>query len=398
MNLDEFFPHQVCINLDTRPDRWQRMTARFAEHELRNVIRFPAVDGNTLELPSTWKHSPGAYGCLRSHLAVIEHARDHSKPSVLIFEDDAEFDPQLNTKFSAFAKQLPDDWDMVYFGGLHGKPPLEVSTNVVRVTYTLSTYTYALKHTIYDAFIDLNRRAETVLDENTRSLQDQFNCYCFMPHLAWVEEDYSDVRDEKVDLWWLRESLVLFGSEVDRILEKTAAIVFHRVDSPAARRNLQFLIDYFAEKLPTVSLLVVENRNERSCAFNLGFQKFEHDKDYFLFFDSDVFLTREDIRANLLKCREYDFASGFSETCDLNEEETLRILNDDVRWNYQDNRRGRKKTAVCESFCVCTRRGMQLIGGWENGDDEHSSLTSKKAEQMLRVYASPNRARRLFVS
>ena len=396
MNLDEFFPHQVCINLDTRPDRWQRMTARFAEHELRNVIRFPAVDGNALEIPSTWKHSPGAYGCLRSHLAVVEQARNHSQHSVLIFEDDAVFDPQLNTKFSVFAKQLPDDWDMLYFGGLHGKPPSEVSTNVVRITYTLSTYTYALKHTIYDAFIDLNRRAETVLDENTRSLQDRFNCYCFMPHLAWVEDDYSDVRDEKVDLWWLRESLVLFGSEVDQILEKTAAIVFHQGESPAAQRNLQFLIDYFTEKLPTVSLLVVEQGDKRGCAFNLAFQMFEHSKDFFLFFDSDVFLTREDIRANLLKCREYDFASGFSEIRDLNEEETLRIINDDVRWNYQDSWRGRRKTDLCESFCVCTKRGMKLIGGWENGDDKRSSLTSKKVGQMLRVYSSPNRARHLF--
>ena len=141
--------------------------------------------------------------------------------------------------------------------------------------------------------------------------------------------------------------------------------------------------------------MVVE-QGERSRAFNLGFQKFEHEKDFFLFFDSDVFLTREDIRANLLKCRDYDFATGFSEICDLNEEDTRRILNDDVRWNYQENgRRDRKKTDICESFCVFTKRGMHLIGGWENGDDERSSLTSKKAEQLLRVYSSPNCARRL---
>ena len=157
MNLNQFFPHQVCINLDTRPDRWKRISARFAEHDLHNVIRFPALNGN--EIPSSWKHSPGAYGCLRSHLAVVEQARDQSKDSVLIFEDDAVFDPQLNTRFPAFAKQLPGDWDMVLFGGLHGKPPRPVSANVVRVTYTLSTYAYAMKHTIYDAFIDVNRRA-----------------------------------------------------------------------------------------------------------------------------------------------------------------------------------------------------------------------------------------------
>lgn len=393
MNLNQFFPHQVCINLDTRPDRWERISARFAEHDLRKVIRFSALHGN--EIPSSWKHSPGAYGCLRSHVAVVEQARDQSKDSVLIFEDDTVFDPHLNTRFPAFVEQLPGDWDMVLFGGLHGKPPQHVSANVVRATHTLSTYAYAMKHTIYDAFIDVNRRAETVLDENTRSLQDQFNCYCFMPHLAWVEDDYSDVRHEKVNLWWLRESLVLFGSEVDRILEKTAAIVFHRAKKPAAQRNLEFLIDYFAAKLPSVSLLVVE-QDERSRAFNLGFQKFEHQKDFFLFLDSDVFLTREDIRANLLKCREYDFASGFSEICDLNEEDTMRILNNDVRWNYKENgERDGKKTGICQSFCVFTKSGMHLIGGWENGDDERSSLTSKKAEQLLRVYSSPNGARRL---
>ena len=393
MNLNQFFPHQVCINLDTRPDRWERISDRFAELELHNVIRFPALNGN--EIPSGWKHSPGAYGCLRSHLTVVEQARDQSKDSVLIFEDDAVFDPQLNTRFPAFAKQLPGNWDMVYFGGLHGRPPQQVSDNVVRVTYTLSTYAYAMKHTIYDAFIDVNRQAATVLDENTRSLQDQFNCYCFMPHLAWVEDDYSDVRHEKVNLWWLRESLVLFGDEVERILEKTAAIVFHHAKSPAAQRKLKFLIDYFAAKLPSVSLLVVE-QGERSRAFNLGFQKFEHQKDFFLFFDSDVFLTREDIRANLLKCRDHDFATGFSEICDLNEEDTRRIVDDDVRWNYQENGlRDQRKTDICESFCIFTKRGMHLIGGWENGDDERSSLTSKKAEQLLRVYSSPNCARRL---
>ena len=393
MNLNQFFPHQVCINLDTRLDRWERISARFAEHDLRNVIRFSALEGN--EIPSSWKHSPGAYGCLRSHVAVVEQARDQSKDNVLIFEDDAVFDPHLNTRFRAFVEQLPGDWDMVLFGGLHGKQPRQVSANVVRVTHTLSTYAYAMKHTIYNAFIDLNRRAERVLDENTRSLQGQFNCYCFMPHLAWVEDDYSDVRHEKVNLWWLRESLVLFGSEVDRILEKTAAIVFHRAKRPAAQRNLEFLIEYFAAKLPSVSLVVVE-QDERSCAFNLGFQKFEQQKDFFLFLDSDVFLTREDIRANLLKCREYDFASGFSEICDLNEEETMRIVNNDVSWNYKENgRQDRKKTDICQSFCIFTKSGMHLIGGWENGDDERSSLTSKKVEQLLKVYPSPNCARRL---
>src|SRR5437870_4024778 len=117
MNLDEFFPHQVCINLDTRPDRWERITARFAEHGINQVVRFPAIDGKRTEIPPVWHNSPGAYGCLRSHLEVIEQARRDAKPSVLIFEDDTVLAPEFSSRFADYVKQLPDDWDMVFFGG-----------------------------------------------------------------------------------------------------------------------------------------------------------------------------------------------------------------------------------------------------------------------------------------
>ncbi len=181
MNVNDFFPHKVCINLDKRRDRWERMQTRFAQHYIDQVARFPALDGKSLDIPPIWDDFAGAYGCLRSHLAVVERARAEARPSILIFEDDAVLDPQFNDRFAESINQLPDDWDMVLFGGIHGEGYSKVSRNVMRVTHSLSTYAYAMKHTIYDGFIDLNRQALTVLDENTRALQKEFNCYCFIP-------------------------------------------------------------------------------------------------------------------------------------------------------------------------------------------------------------------------
>src|SRR2546430_7639923 len=89
MHINEFFPYQVCINLNRRPDRWQRIQERFIVHGIDRVMRFPALDGRQVEIPSVWNTFPGAYGCLRSHLAVVEQARESGQPSVLIFEDDA---------------------------------------------------------------------------------------------------------------------------------------------------------------------------------------------------------------------------------------------------------------------------------------------------------------------
>ena len=98
MKLDDFFPHQVCINLEKRADRWRQMQAKFAAHDLKRVVRFPAADGRKLAIPTFWDDYPGAYGCLRSHLAAVEQARAAAWPSILIFEDDAVLAPETDLR------------------------------------------------------------------------------------------------------------------------------------------------------------------------------------------------------------------------------------------------------------------------------------------------------------
>lgn len=418
MKLDEFFPHQVCINLDTRPDRWKRITARFIEHSLGRVIRFPAVDGKALEVPPAWRNSPGAYGCLRSHLAVVEQARDQARPSVLIFEDDTVLAPKFGARFAMYVRQLPDDWDLVFFGCLHGQPLSKVADNVIKVEHSLSTYAYALRNTIYDAFIELNRKALTVLDENTRALQKQFNCYCFMPHLAWVEEDRSDIREEMVDLWWLRESLVLFGPEIDDIMKSTVAVISYRNQNPGSFRNLLFTIDQLAKGLPGITLLILEpgqgprlnpgdipfkgdldiarnSGRNRDHSLNKVCDRFDLSKGFFIFLDSDVYLTREDIRANLLKCRDYDIATSFHEIFELNERDTLRILKGDDCWNYDSPYRSHRKASIYDSSFIATRKGLRILMSREKSGLENEDQLSLRERKSLRVYDSPNRARRL---
>jgi GR25 family glycosyltransferase involved in LPS biosynthesis len=418
MNLNEFYPYQVCINLDKRPDRWARVTARFAEHGINRVVRFPAVDGEQVELPPTWRGSPGAYGCLRSHLAVVEQARREAQPSVLIFEDDAVLAPEFSAKFADYVEQLPEDWDMIFFGGLHGQPPTSVAGNVMRVTHSLSTYAYALRQTIYDGFIELNQQARALLDENTRALQKRFKCYCFMPHLAWVEEDYSNISGELSNLWWLKESLVLFGAEVEEVLQKTVAIVSHQPKGPGSLRNLGFTLNYLAQRLPGITLLVLAQGPEpslnqsdlpRDCYFELiescgchsrghalkrGFEFFESGKDFFIFLDSDVFLTREDIRANLLKCRDCDFVSAFRALYELDRRDTLRILKGDVRWDYDGAQPSRAKGTIFDAACIISRKALRLLLGAANSEQSEAQLTLR-AEALLKGYDSPNLARRL---
>ena len=84
----------------------------------------------------------------------------------------------------------------------------------------------------------MNARAEHVLDVNAYALQERFNCYCFLPNLAWVLSEYSDVQNRLERHWYLEKSLVLFGSRVDRLLSQTTIVL---TTSRSGDENVEFL-------------------------------------------------------------------------------------------------------------------------------------------------------------
>ena len=272
------------------------MQEEFARHGIQSVQRFPAVDGVVVERPAWWTHTAGAYGCLLSHLAVVSEARDSGAPHVLIFEDDAVLDPEFQEKFSRFIKEVPDDWDMLYFGALHKDEPVKISEHVGRITKANSTFAYALKRTVFDEFIALNARAEHVLDMNSYHLQQRFNCYCFMPNLAWVAAEYSDVQNRIERHWYLEKSLVLFGAEMDRLLSQTTIVL-------AKSKNVDFLRRYYEEYFsPFVEIVDGDADPQRN---------------FIILSPADIYIEALDIRANLRMCETYGAATGFDEVIDL---------------------------------------------------------------------------------
>ncbi|HEY0367027.1 MAG TPA: glycosyltransferase family 25 protein [Pyrinomonadaceae bacterium] len=297
----------VCINLDRRPERWQRMQTQVARHGIHDVQRFSAVDGNSVPRPAGWIHSAGAYGCLLSHVDVVREAQRSNMPSVLIFEDDTVLDPEFQSKFASFIKEVPDDWDMLYFGALHKDEPTKISEHVGRITKANSTYAYALKHTVYDAFVELNARAEHVLDMNSYLLQERFNCYCFMPNLAWVEAEYSDVQNRVERHWYLEKSLVLFGAHMNDLLIHTTIAIIHHGDQNS--KNVRFLKRYYEEYFaPLAEIVVVSDHSDPK-------------RDFLIVCEGDIYLEALDVRANLRICEDYDGVTGFDHVIDLTQEQ-----------------------------------------------------------------------------
>lgn len=343
------------------------MQAELARHGIEGVRRFPALDGNAITLPAHWRHTAGAYGCLLSHVAVVRQARELGRQSVLIFEDDAVLDPDFEIKFASFMAQTPPDWDMLYFGALHNDEPVRVRDHVFRISKANSTFAYALKHTVFDSFLELNARAEHVLDVNAYALQQRFNCYCFLPNLAWVLSEYSDVQNRLERHWYLEKSLVLFGSRVDRLLGETTIVL-----RPRDRENVEFLEQFYNEYFAPLAEIVV------SRSFRNGIAKADKSKRIFILSDGDLYLETLDLRANLLMCEEYDGATGFSEIIDLTPEQAALLRRTGITRGIDVSKS--KPANDVDSQCLFIRR---------------DALERDRDPRNARLFQSPNHALRL---
>lgn len=151
------FDRVVCLNLDRRPDRWERFQARLATiaggWPFAPVERFKAVDAKVCEPPAWWRADRGAWGCMQSHIRIIEAALLDGVESILVLEDDAMFCEGFRDSAAAFLSIVPAEWDSLMLGGQHlvkpdillpadpsaGKPAL------LRVNNGNRTHGYALR-------------------------------------------------------------------------------------------------------------------------------------------------------------------------------------------------------------------------------------------------------------
>lgn len=161
------------INLDHRSDRWARMqdnlqsagleAERFAAISIRDLAANPppqALEDFLLRVDGpgpTFKHKLQAtWACMHSHLAVISRARECGKASVLILEDDCEFESYTKVVLRRVAAQLDDQqWDLLYLGGTLKKGSLRkrVSSNLRAVDRVRLAHAYVVSASLYQRIL-----------------------------------------------------------------------------------------------------------------------------------------------------------------------------------------------------------------------------------------------------
>lgn len=200
--LNDYFGKIYCVNLDKRTDRWELCQEEFKKIGIE-VERFSAFDGtkieNVEELFVGHFEKAGQFGCLISHLDIIKQAKENKLPSVVIMEDDVVFCENFNEELNQKILELPDDWNMIFFGSNHVAHPIRITDNIYKLTRAYSAHCYVIRDNMYDILIELIDPISEPLDVTYANIQPRINAYVFNPHLVWQRPGYSDICEEHVD-------------------------------------------------------------------------------------------------------------------------------------------------------------------------------------------------------
>ena len=198
MKLNELFPLQVYINLDSRIDRKLQ-----AEEEFKRIgIQPDRISGQIFNgTNSKWWN--GAIGCLLSHVLCLQMALKNNS-NIMIFEDDVSFlgDNSLKTIETACDELSQFDWKMFYLGGNILKPFYQVSQHLAKLNHCQSTVSYSVNINFVEELlkhIGLPNITAPIDVIYANKIIPVYNAYIAVPMCTIQRKGYSDIEDAEVN-------------------------------------------------------------------------------------------------------------------------------------------------------------------------------------------------------
>jgi len=214
-----------CMSLARRPDRREQVSQNIAKVGIEFEF-FDAVDGQTLDINYDnvschhLRQRPGGIAICYSFVEILKRAKELKLPHVLILEDDVDFSESFREDSAKFLSSVPEDWDMIYFGGNHlDHFPIQVNEHAWKCVSTRASQAIIFKETTYDYFIEkLLEFIQPNDDVFATSMRKRiFNAYTTIPPLTWQYASYSDLEEMFADYQFLKS----YGeSDYDRDRER----------------------------------------------------------------------------------------------------------------------------------------------------------------------------------
>jgi hypothetical protein len=195
--FEQFFDGNLfVINLNRRPDRLAHFNAEMAAIGVTCVERFEAIDAGV---------DDGNRGCTASHRAVLDLIVKRGLRQAMIFEDDAtirdQFRDVFNNEVAPILREVPESFDMLYFGGGYGSPARRwYSRHLVLMGQMKTTSSYGV--TLKSA-MELRDIIPTDTCDSIDNLYAGYNetkdCYITEPRFFVQYKNHSDLQ--KREMW-----------------------------------------------------------------------------------------------------------------------------------------------------------------------------------------------------
>ncbi len=160
MTLNNYFDGIYCLTLPHRNiDRWEgNCVPQFEAQSIKGVQPVYGIQGSDLDFSKSPVeinvHRLAEIACAKGHLKCIQKAQADGVKRALFFEDDVRLIEDINNKFSAVWEQIPEDFNMLYFGGNHTGGRAPISPNVARVFRTFALQMYSVNENAYEFIIN----------------------------------------------------------------------------------------------------------------------------------------------------------------------------------------------------------------------------------------------------
>lgn len=206
IDINKFVDKIYLINLERRQDRFKKIYNKLSKFNIK-FERFSAIDGSKIGVRDEWIQllengskisSPGAYGCLMSHLQIIKQAKQNKFSKILIFEDDIIFHKEFNNELRKI-NNVPHDASIIYLGASQFKSANKnfINSSCYKAFDTFGTFAYIIKDSMYDILIDIFEKKQYDLDYLLCVIQKHFSCYVLWENIIIADLSYSDIRTEK---------------------------------------------------------------------------------------------------------------------------------------------------------------------------------------------------------
>lgn len=220
MKLTDCFDRLYIINLPYRPDRKVRIERHLEETGLakpEDITWVRAIAGEWCPPPVWFQAGTGAWGCLQSHIRIVQDAIMDQIGSYCILEDDAVFHPDAPQMLEKLMAEVPDDWGQIYLGGQHLKEPEPLSPDayVARGRNVNRTHAFAVHQRIFVKYQQHICHAPDFIDHPGWHVDHQlglaherqdWNVYAPMWWLAGQEEGASTISGKQNPRFWWNPS------------------------------------------------------------------------------------------------------------------------------------------------------------------------------------------------